>query len=122
MCNAQVNMQDSHMVYLLCMNEWPHRDSWFNNGAQVDMQDDSGVSALITASSNGHVQAVKLLLSHNYIAHKFKLKYSNLYSHGARIDVQDNDGVSALTAASGNENTEAVKILLYHLNLMVIQL
>ena len=63
-------------------------------GAQVDLQDNDGWSALMFASDNGHTEVIKLL-----------------HEHGAQVDLQNNGGWSALMTASLNGHTEVVKLL-----------
>ena len=55
------------------------------HGAQVDLQNNDGWSALMAASLNGHTE---------------------LHEHRAQVDLQNNDGWSASRAASQNGHTE----------------
>ena len=55
------------------------------NGAQVDLQQNDGWSALMLASRCGHCEVAKLLLE-----------------NGAQVDLQQNDRSSALISASQN--------------------
>ena len=64
-------------------------------GAQVDLQNNVGLTALIWASDKGHTDIVKLLLE-----------------RGAQIDLQNNDEWTALMMASSCGQTEIVKLLL----------
>ena len=60
-------------------------------GAQVNLLDSGGNSALICASSEGHTETVKLLLD-----------------HGAQVNFEHNKGFSVLMLASLNGHTETV--------------
>ena len=64
-------------------------------GANVNLQDKDGYTALVFASYNGHTEAVKLLLA-----------------NGADPDLQDNNRRTALMYASHNGHIEIVKLLL----------
>ncbi len=66
-----------------------------DHGAQVDLQDKYGKSALILASMCGHFETVHMLLD-----------------HGARVDLRIKGRVSALMFASYFGHTEVVRILL----------
>ena len=64
---------------------------------KVDLQDNNGWSALMSASQNGRTEVAKLLLDHH-----------------AQVDLQDNNGWSALMSASQNGHAEVAKLLLDH--------
>ncbi len=68
-----------------------------DHGAQVDLQNEDGLTPLIHASLHGHTETVKVLLD-----------------HGAQVDLQDKDGASALISASNYGHTETIKTLLDH--------
>ena len=65
-------------------------------------QENSGLSALMIASQNGHTEVVKLLLG-----------------KGAQVNMQENSGWSALMIASENGHTEVVKLLLEKVNMQI---
>jgi len=66
---------------------WP---TCFLRGAQVDLQDSNGTTALLEAAQRGHVQVMDMLLK-----------------RGAEVSLANNDGVTALTAAMLHGKTEA---------------
>ena len=63
-------------------------------GAQVDLQNNQGWTALMQASQNGRCEVVRLL-----------------HEYGAQVDLQNNGGWSALMAASADGHCEVVKLL-----------
>jgi len=63
-------------------------------GADVNVKDSHGLTALMLASQNGHSEVVKLLLA-----------------KGADINAKANNGRTALMEASQNGHSEAVKLL-----------
>jgi len=65
------------------------------NGAQVDLQNEDGLSALMIASMIGHSEVVERLLA-----------------SGAQINLHNKIGMSALRIASQKGHGEVVKILL----------
>lgn len=65
------------------------------NGAQADLVDTDGQSALMYASSRGHCKIVELLLQ-----------------WGAKIDLQNNTGESALMCACKHMQYDVVSLLL----------
>ena len=96
-------------------------------GAQVDLQNNNGSTALMGACQNGHSEVVKLL--HQYGA-QVDLQNNNgstalmgacqnghsevvklLHKYGAQVDLQNNDGWTALMATSQNGHSEVVKLL-----------
>lgn len=98
-----------------------------NHGAQVNLKDDTGCSALIDACVYGHTNIVLCLLSHGadlelsndqgmtpfmYASMSGHTNLSKiLIDHGAKIETCK---VSALVGASGRGHTETVKLLLDH--------
>ena len=95
---AQVNLQDKDGDSALTIAE--HTDIvqiLLEHGAQVNMQNKIGNSALLKASRCGNTETVKLLLAHR-----------------AQVDMQNIKGNSALLTASWYGNTETVKLLLAH--------
>ena len=66
-----------------------------SDGADVNIKDNMGTTALIKASGNGHLDVVKLLLNND-----------------ADVNIQDNEGVTALMLASGKGYIGIVKLLL----------
>ena len=66
-----------------------------NAGAHIDMQNKKGITALMKASSRGHLEVVELLLE-----------------KGATIDQESNAGWTALTKASAHGRCEVVRLLL----------
>ncbi len=64
------------------------------NGAQVDLQDKRGLSALMLASQNGHAGVVEMLLK-----------------NGCRENLQNINGESAITIASEKNHAAVVKVL-----------
>ena len=66
-------------------------------GANLDIQDNGGNTALIGASYNNRPEVVKLLIE-----------------SGANIDVQNNSGCTALILASYRNHIEVVKLLIEH--------
>ncbi len=67
-----------------------------NTVNEINLQDKSNYTALITASLRGNIEIVKLLLEIETI----------------NINLQDNDGMTALICASWSNNIEVVKLLL----------
>ncbi len=65
------------------------------NGADVNAQDNEGLTALMLASIKGHTETVNLLLQ-----------------NGANVNAQNNNGRTALMDASYCEHTETVAVLL----------
>ncbi len=68
-----------------------------DHGAEVDLQDDDGLSALIAASRAGNIEVVKLLLEHN-----------------AQVHLANKNGFTALTFASASKSSEIVRLLISH--------
>jgi ankyrin repeat protein len=66
-----------------------------DSGAKVDYQRKDGATALITASANGHLDAVKLLLDQK-----------------ANLDIGDENGTSPLMFASAHGDFRVVELLL----------
>ena len=66
-----------------------------SGGADQDMQDEKGASALMFASCEGHTEVVEQLLD-----------------KGAAMDMQAKEGQSALMYASSAGHTEVVQLLL----------
>ena len=97
-------------------------------GADVDIQDDYGDTALVLAASECHIPIVKLLIdakadvniqdSHGYTA----LRYATFKGHAeivrllidakAKINIRDNKGGTALMGASFKGHAEVVKLLI----------
>ena len=103
-CPKEVKELLKNEVDLKNNNEWSAPMSAYavrlvklllENGAQVDLTDNDGDSALMLASKAGHSEVVKLLLANN-----------------AQVDLTDNDGDSALIYASQEGHSEVVKLLL----------
>ena len=67
------------------------------NNANVDLQNNIGVSALMAAAIKGHDEIGSLLLEYN-----------------ADVDLRSNDGVSALMAAAQDGHESVVSMLLKH--------
>lgn len=67
------------------------------HASQVNAQDERGSTALHMASANGHIEAMKLLLS-----------------AGASVDVCNSEGNSALHWACANGRADAVRLLMDH--------
>ena len=67
------------------------------NGAQIDVQNNAGQSALMMASEKGNTEIVSLLLQ-----------------NGTKIDQEDNDGWFPLMIASREGNTDTVSLLLQY--------
>ncbi len=68
-----------------------------DHGAEVDLQDSDGSSALMVASGARNIEVVKLLLEHN-----------------AQVHLADKNGVTALALASASESPEIVRLLITH--------
>ena len=68
-----------------------------SHASQVNCQDERGSAALHMASANGHIEAMKLLLS-----------------AGASVDLCNAEGNSALHWACSNGRSEAVRLLMEH--------
>ena len=104
-----------------------------DDGADVNVQDEYGLTALMQASNygKGYTEIVKLLLDHGADVNMTSngdtaLMFAStndhteivriLLDHGADINVQDKYGQTALMQASGEEcgHTEIVKLLLDH--------
>ena len=66
-------------------------------GAQVNMQDNNGMSALMAANIHGHTEVVKLL-----------------HEYGVQVDLQDSDGSTALMLACQNSHIQSIEVLLKH--------
>ena len=66
-----------------------------DHGAEVDLQDNGGLSALMAASSTGNVEMVKLLLEHN-----------------AQVHLVEKNDATALTIASAFNYPEIVRLLI----------
>lgn len=97
-------------------------------GARADLQNASGNTALIAASSEGFTEIVNLLLEKGADANLknrdgltaliiasskgHKEVVTLLLSKGANVDLQSNIGTTALFMASLNGQTEVVKLLL----------
>ena len=64
------------------------------NGANINLQDKDGFSALMIATDKGYLEIVKFLLE-----------------NGANINLQDNNGNSALSIAIGNNDSKIKRIL-----------
>ena len=92
------------------------------------MQKNDGLSALMLASANGHIEIVKLLLDNRA---KVDMQENNgvsalmmasdrgyievarlLLEQGAKVDMQANNGVSALVMASAQGHIEVARLLL----------
>ena len=73
-------------------------DQLLRHGAQVDLQNNGGFSALIVAAQNSQA----------------KLAAKLVQDHGTNIDLKNNRGVTALIMASQVGCTEIVKLLLDH--------
>ena len=63
-------------------------------GAQINLQNNDGVTALMAASQNGHSEVVKLL-----------------QDYGARVDLHNNDRKTASEIAHLYGHSELVKVL-----------
>ncbi len=66
-----------------------------NAGADANIQDDRGQSALMMATSAGYVDVVTQLLN-----------------HGAQRELKDNSGKSAIDFASEGKNKELILVLM----------
>ncbi len=65
-----------------------------DKGAELDLREEDGRTALHWAVRRGHPEVVKILLA-----------------HGARTDITDREGKTALDLAREQENTEIVRLL-----------
>lgn len=99
-----------------------------NHGANVNMQDNDGWSALLLASRYGHGDVVKKLLDNgaevnirnNNKSSPLMLACRNGYSFvaqvlinkGAEVNMKNNDNWSSLMLASHNGHIDTVKVLL----------
>ena len=94
-------------------------------GAQVDLQDNDGLTALIWANVRGHTEIVNVLLERgaqvdlqNNVGWTALMMASGteivevLLERGAQIDLLDSDGLTALMRASDRGHTEIVNVLL----------
>ena len=70
-------------------------DLLLKRGAQVDLQDSNGTTALLEAAQRGHVHVMDMLLE-----------------RGAEVSLANNDGVTALTAAFLHRKTDARLLLM----------
>ena len=75
-----------------------------DSGADLNLQNDNGYTALINASLNGHTFMVELLLS-----------------SGADLNLQNINGYTALMTAENHGHPEIARILKHHMNIIRIQ-
>ena len=94
---AQVDLQNSNgMSALMFSNNQEVAKLMLESGAQVDLQDNAGRSALMFSSKQGFFEVAKLLVD-----------------NGAQVDLQDSAGRSALVFASKQGFFEVAKLLVY---------
>jgi ankyrin repeat protein len=74
-----------------------------DHGAQVDIQDNDGWTALMKASSHDHTAIVPLLLT-----------------HGALVDIQSNGGETALMHAVESSKYGTIQLLMEHKALLSV--
>ena len=120
-CCSKENLQSA--LILACQRGNADITGLFLNvGAQVNAEI-SKTYAILEASKNGHIEAVKLLLYHGAKLHTALIEASRnghvevvklLVVRGARVDIQDSDGHIALIVASENGHIPVVKILLQY--------
>ena len=87
--NCLVKIDGSEWSPLMMASSEGHTDIvklLLQRGAQVDLQDNVGLTALMWASEAGNVETVQLLLE-----------------HGARVDLETNDGITAMNRAGSHE-------------------
>ena len=99
-----------------------------DSGAQVDIKDGFGMTALMFASKNGYFEISKLLLDHgaqvdtkdNNTGKTALINASEygrlsvlklLLDFGAEVDIKDNNGMTALMYASKSRNIDILKLL-----------
>ena len=97
-------------------------------GADVNAEDDYGITALMCASENGHTEIVSMLLEKGADVNaecdegRTALMWASVYGHteivsmllevGADVNAEDDYGITALTNASEDGHTEIVSMLL----------
>lgn len=93
---AQVDLQNNTgQSALLCARDTKMMELLLKNGAHIDLQDNNGLTALMSASFRGDMEMVKLLLQKD-----------------AQVNLQNRVGWSALMWASNSGLTEMVNLLL----------
>lgn len=130
--DAKLDTQEYLTGYspLIMATELGYRDTvraLLECGAQVDQQDNEGMSALANVSMNGHNEIVKLLLLYYTTKQMLNSKIMMYAASNGHIETvkiltncralvcqRDNDGMSALMHATTNGHIEAVKILMKH--------
>ncbi len=89
-----------------------------NNGANVNVKDENGITPLMFASANGHTDVVKLLIENDadleakatwVITEYEKLKFINDVT---RVKTKTIEGVTSLILAVKNAHTDVVNLLL----------